>query len=152
MGKEVGNGGTDMEHDAIKPCGREEKEFIINNLIAFNREQMRLAPEEDSADLSRVITGADGKPAAGIIAMKYMKECVCVEILWVDERHRKEGLGSRLLEAVEAEAKKQGCTILHLDTFDFQAKDFYLKHGFEIFGCLKDCPAGHERYYLSKRL
>ena len=53
---------------------------------------------------------------------------------------------------MENEAKALGVKLSLLDTFDFQAKDFYLKHGYEIFGVLKDCPAGHERYYLSKGL
>jgi ADP-ribose pyrophosphatase YjhB (NUDIX family) len=39
-----------------------------------------------------------------------------------------------------------------LDTFDFQAKDFYLKHGYDIFGVLGNCPPGHERYYMRKNL
>ena len=29
---------------------------------------------------------------------------------------------------------------------------FYLKHGYEIFGILEDCPKGHKRYYLKKSL
>ena len=40
----------------------------------------------------------------------------------------------------EEEAKAMGATLVHLDTFDWQAKDFYLKHGYEIFGVLDDCP------------
>ena len=42
--------------------------------------------------------------------------------------------------------------LIHLDTFDFQAKDFYLKHGYEVFGVLDDCPKGHKRYYMKKVL
>ena len=48
--------------------------------------------------------------------------------------------------------KKLGATLAHLDTFDFQAKDFYLKHGYEVFGILDDCPKGHKRYYMKKVL
>jgi hypothetical protein len=51
------------------------------------------------------------------------------------------------------EAKLIGATLAHnTDTFDFQAKDFYLKQGYEIFGVLKDCPSGHKRYYMKKIL
>lgn len=42
--------------------------------------------------------------------------------------------------------------LIHLDTFDFQAKDFYLKHGDEIFGVLEDCSKGYKRYYMKKVL
>jgi hypothetical protein len=37
-------------------------------------------------------------------------------------------------------------------TFDFQAKDFYLKHEYEVLGILDDCPKGHKRYYMEKVL
>jgi hypothetical protein len=61
-------------------------------------------------------------------------------------------LSSFLLNKVETEAKAMGARLAHLDTFDFQAKDFYLKHGYKIFGVLDDCPPGHKRFYLKKVL
>jgi hypothetical protein len=48
--------------------------------------------------------------------------------------------------------RKVGCTMSHLDTFDFQARDFYERNGYELFGALDDCPPGHKRYYLKKAL
>jgi hypothetical protein len=56
------------------------------------------------------------------------------------------------LQKVENDAIKLGANIAHLDTFDFQAKDFYIKQGYEIFGILEGCPIGHKRYYLFKHL
>ena len=38
-------------------------------------------------------------------------------------------LGSLLLEEVENDAKSKGAKLIHLDTFDFQAKEFYEKQG-----------------------
>ena len=70
----------------------------------------------------------------------------------VDERHRGQQLGSLLLRKVEAEAKSMGASLSRLDTFDWQAKDFYLKQGYEVFGILEGCPEGHKRYYLKKVL
>ena len=51
-------------------------------------------------------------------------------------RVRKDDHGSTLLKEVEKIAKEKGCKLVHLDTFDFQAKDFYLKRGYEIFDVL----------------
>lgn len=75
-----------------------------------------------------------------------------VNILFVKENHRRKNLGSILLQKVEAEAKSIGASLVHLDTFDFQAKGFYIKHGYEIFEILDDCPTGHQRFYLKKKL
>ncbi len=53
-------------------------------------------------------------------------------------------MGAILLNKIETEAKAKGCYLIHLDTFDFQAKDFYLKNGYEIFGVIENCPPNHK--------
>lgn len=141
-----------MDRYTLSACTGSDKDFILDGLLAFNMKQTGLSLEGSSGDLSCKITDEHGTIIAGVIAQRYMQECACIDILWVSPRHRKDGLGSRLLRETERQAREQGCTVLHLDTFDFQAKDFYLKHGFEIFGCLEGCPSGHCRYYLFKRL
>ena len=42
--------------------------------------------------------------------------------------------------------------LIHLDTFDFQAKEFYKKQGYVVFGKLDDCPENHCRYFMKKLL
>lgn len=59
---------------------------------------------------------------------------------------------SLLLEEVENDAKSKGAKLIHLDTFDFQAKEFYEKQGYIVFGILENCPEKHYRYYLKKVL
>jgi len=71
--------------------------------------------------------------------------------LWVAEPYRRQGEGSRLLRAVEAESRERGQRGLYLDTFGFQAPQFYPRHGFVEFGRIADFPAGHDRIWLMKR-
>ena len=77
---------------------------------------------------------------------------MAIDIVWVDKQYRRQGLGSILLGEVEREAMEKDCHLVHLDTFDFQAKEFYEKNGYSMFGTLEDCPKGHNRYYLKKSL
>ena len=77
---------------------------------------------------------------------------VYVDTLWVDSSYRGKKLGSLLLEEVENDAKSKGAKLIHLDTFDFQAKEFYEKQGYIVFGILENCPEKHYRYYLKKVL
>jgi ribosomal protein S18 acetylase RimI-like enzyme len=49
-------------------------------------------------------------------------------------------------------ARERGCVGVWLDTFDFQAPEFYRKHGYEQFGRLDDYPPGHQRLFFQKRL
>jgi GNAT superfamily N-acetyltransferase len=75
-----------------------------------------------------------------------------VGTLWVSEIARRQGHGSRLLEAAEAYARERACAGVCLDTFSFQARPFYERHGYTVFATQEDNPQGHARHFLEKRL
>jgi predicted N-acetyltransferase YhbS len=75
-----------------------------------------------------------------------------IAALWVNEANRGGGIGTALMQEAEKEARHRGCTGIFLDTYSFQARPFYERLGFSVFGELRDCPAGEIRYYLSKLL
>jgi GNAT superfamily N-acetyltransferase len=76
-----------------------------------------------------------------------------VTYLWVDERHRGAGLGSRLLARAERLAREQrDCRMARLETWDFQAPDFYRRHGYEVVCVIPGYPPGVTEYTLTKRL
>ncbi|MGW9304854.1 GNAT family N-acetyltransferase [Streptomyces cyaneofuscatus] len=76
-----------------------------------------------------------------------------VELLWVDARHRGSGLGSQLLAEAERVARtERACTRSRLETWDFQAPDFYRKHGYEEIGRVEDYPPGVTEFILVKQL
>jgi GNAT superfamily N-acetyltransferase len=75
-----------------------------------------------------------------------------VEMLFVPASMRGQGVGAALMATAESEARTRGCRGIHVDTFSFQAAPFYRKLGFSVFGTLDDCPSGHQRLFLQKRL
>jgi GNAT superfamily N-acetyltransferase len=75
-----------------------------------------------------------------------------IHVLWVAQALRGQGCGARLMAAAEAYAVEKGCVGVTLDTFSFQARPFYERLGFTVFGALSDYPPGHARFYLEKRL
>ncbi|MET8855401.1 GNAT family N-acetyltransferase [Streptomyces sp. NPDC004579] len=74
-----------------------------------------------------------------------------VTYLWVDDRHRGTGLGTRLLTQAERTATERGCHAARLETWDFQAPDFYRKQGYEVVSVIPDYPPGITEYTLTKR-
>lgn len=75
-----------------------------------------------------------------------------VQTIWVHENRRRRGLGSRVLGAAEAEARRRGCHQMHLDTHSYQAPAFYQKLGYEVIGALPGWPGNDVRVFLRKRL
>lgn len=73
-----------------------------------------------------------------------------IALFWVSGSARHRGLGSRLLAAIEAAAIERGCTAAHLDTFSYQARPFYERHGYSLFATLDEYPPGHQRFFLRK--
>jgi GNAT superfamily N-acetyltransferase len=74
-----------------------------------------------------------------------------VEMLFVPQTLRAQGVGSALMAAAETEARSRGCRGTYVDAFSFQAAPFYRKLGFTQFGRLDDFPPGHDRLYFCKR-
>ena len=76
-----------------------------------------------------------------------------VTYLWVDGRHRGAGLGSHLLAHAERVARdERGCASVRLETWDFQAPEFYRKQGYDVVCVIPDYPPGITEYTLTKRL
>ena len=75
-----------------------------------------------------------------------------IDIVWVDEFYRGKGIGKHLVDYAEHKALDAGAKRAKLNTFDFQAKEFYEKLGYVLYGRLEDYPEGHTLYYLRKDL
>ena len=75
-----------------------------------------------------------------------------IELLSVPEPARGQGLGRQLMDRAETIARAAGCAGIWLDTYEFQARGFYEKLGFAVFGALDDHPIGQQRFFMMKRL
>lgn len=114
----------------------------------FNEQQ---AGPDQGKNLCFVLKGPDEEIVGGVIGATYWN-WLYVDLMWLREDFRGRGYGHQLLELAEAEARKRGAKHAHLDTFSFQAPEFYKKYGYEVFGVLQDFPTGHQRYFMSKEL
>ena len=125
-----------------------EIEFVSSALAKFNDE--KVGP--DNHELLNIVEYDEAKNViAGILGGTYWG-WMHIDILWVDEKHRKAGLGSKLLNAAEEEAKKRGCHSVHVDTMSWQAPDFYKKLGYKVISELDDIPTGNKKFHLIKDL
>lgn len=94
---------------------------------------------------------AAGEVVGGVLGeMRF--SWLAVDVLWVSEMYRGKGLGGRLLQTAEDAGKARGAVGVFLDTLDFQARGFYEKKGYVLYGELKNFPAGHTKFLLAKSL
>jgi len=123
-------------------------EVIGGGIQKFNTQH---AGEDGWKRLCHILFAPDGTVAGGLIGETYWN-WLYISLLFVKEELRGQGFGDRLLMLAEEEARQRGAKNAYLDTFGFQAPDFYLQRGYRVFGELKDFPPGHQRYYLTKQL
>jgi len=93
---------------------------------------------------------SDNRATEGGIWTEILFDWMYIEVLYVPEPMRGCGFGSNLLRQVEEIAASRGCVGVWLETFEFQAPDFYLKNGYEIFATLDNYPIGSKRQFLRK--
>ncbi len=125
------------------------REAIYQGLKRFN--QRHLPPGEvysvacfQHDEQQRVIGGLTGE---------VFKTTLFIEYLWVDETMRGSGVGSALIAEAERQARKLGVCDVYLDTYTFQAREFYLRMGFSEVGRYVDFPAqGIDKIFMQKRL
>lgn len=136
----------------ITDCESSGANYIVDSLVEYNLSKIARTQEEDFIDINKKIVDENNNIIGGCLAKMYCWNVMYIDTLWIEAAHRNQGLGAELLQEIEQIAVEKNCTLIHLDTFDFQAKDFYIKQGYEIFGVLEDCPENHCRYYLKKKL
>ena len=113
---------------------------------------LRGTPGERELPLHVWVLDDAGTLAGGLVGHTWTN-WLHVAYLWVDERHRGAGLGSQLLARAERMARhERGCTSVRLETWDFQAPEFYKKQGYDVVCVIPDYPPGITEYTLTKRL
>ena len=109
-------------------------------------------PEQTWSAANFFLQNDDGEIVGGALGDVW-GDWYFLAVLWVDRPLRGQDNGQRLLAAAEQHAIERECKGAHLDTASFQARPFYEKLGYNVFGTLEDHPVlGHTYYLLSKRL
>jgi GNAT superfamily N-acetyltransferase len=93
-------------------------------------------------------TGVVRGGLVGFLAWRWLS----IELLWIDEPLRGRGHGRALVEQAEAVARAADCVGVKLDTYEFQARPFYERLGYDVYGVLEGYPADTRTYLMKKAL
>jgi ribosomal protein S18 acetylase RimI-like enzyme len=93
----------------------------------------------------------DDESIVGIIQGDMMWDVLHIELLMVKPEYRKLGVGGLLVSKVVDLAKEHCCAMMTVETFDFQAPEYWQAKGFKI-DLKRGGYDGNTLYYLSKLL
>ena len=126
------------------------RQAIVEPLVEFNHR--RIGKPETYRPLVILLSHPESDDIVGGLYGSTAFSHLWIDLLFVPESVRGLGIGRKLITQAEAEAMRRGCRAATLDTFSFQARGFYERLGYSVFGILNDCPPGHSRFYLTKPL
>ncbi|HEX5378400.1 MAG TPA: GNAT family N-acetyltransferase [Phenylobacterium sp.] len=118
-------------------------------LKAFN---VKMVGDCESRTFSLLLRDPDSDAVMGGLWARSLWGSFYVDMLVAPEGHRGSGLGRDLMTQAEAEARARGCQTMWLDTFAFQARPFYEKLGFRVFGQIDGAKPAFPRYFMVKDL
>lgn len=93
----------------------------------------------------------DGEVIGGL-NYNIVRKWMYIEHLWVEEKHRSQGIATSLLKMAEEQALEHACIGIHCSTYSLLAESLYVKNGYKIFGQIEDFPEGHCHLFFSKKL
>ncbi len=126
---------------------KQEAELIRHNLVAFNCDRLGCSKTDMFDEMTECAKGADGTMFGGICGDVELNSVLHVKAFWVCEDYRRSGMGTELLHNLQERAIAKGATFSYLETFDFQAKVFFLKNGYDVFAKV-DYKNGHVIYFM----
>jgi GNAT superfamily N-acetyltransferase len=93
----------------------------------------------------------DGAIVGGIVGQVWMS-VLFIKLFWIEEQFRGKDHGTRLIHAIEEEARRFGAARSYVDTMSFQAPGFYRACGYQEFGTIDGYPGGVTRHWFTKVL
>jgi ribosomal protein S18 acetylase RimI-like enzyme len=124
------------------------RQFIVNGVDYYNIAATSLP---GYFPVNFVLRGERGDVLGGVLGWLW-GGWLQLTYLWVAEAARAAGHGTRLMEHAEAYARYRGALGATVETHSFQARPFYERLGYEVFGTLDGYPHGHSKFFLRKAL
>ncbi|MEP2979010.1 MAG: GNAT family N-acetyltransferase [Lentilitoribacter sp.] len=124
---------------------------LDNEIIGKTRSYNAKFTPDDYKPFSVYLTNDDGQLMGGMTAFlswSYLE----IKYLWVDEAHRGKGHAAEIMNAGEIAARENKCEYALVDTFEFQALDFYLKQEYQLVAEIDGYLGKYKRYFLQKKL
>ena len=133
----------------FEPYASGAQRQVVEEII--NRRNVAITGHDQWYQVAFFVKTDDGEILGGLLGAIWAKR-LSVGTLAVQEPFRGKGYGTELMKRTEQYAMERGCTDSWLTTFSFQARPFYERLGYRLFGALENYPEGHSLFFMTKRL
>jgi len=127
---------------------QEIKKSIFDGVNFFNNPYFG---EEKQQDFSLYVQESSESIIGGITG-KVGRHYAWVNILWVDQAYRNQGIGALLWKKLESYLRKKDCPLILIGAFESSTKLFYEKLGYQLQGTVPKWIGGYDQHWLEKRL
>ena len=128
---------------------REAVAAIEDGLKRFNKEN---AGYSDSRPLAVLVSNQETRQVVAGLLGRTSLGLFFIDLFFLPDDLRGKGLGSRIIQQAEDEARRRGCSAAFLYTISFQAPGFDERHGYRVFGKIDCQPPGTSRMFMTKSL
>ncbi|UNM96370.1 GNAT family N-acetyltransferase [Ignatzschineria rhizosphaerae] len=136
---------------SIKNSTNDDNASAVKTILAAYNKKHTEHLTDCNNDPLEIIAKENGKIIAGLLG-RSIWGTLQIQFLAVDEAYKGQGLGKKLMLEAERIARERKCHYIAVDTFSFQAPEFYKALGYKIFAEEVDFPLTFSRYYLRKTL
>lgn|SRR5690606_1526119 len=130
---------------------QESYDRVVELLVEYNLSKTQQFKNEINKPIEIIVRNNNGEIIGGLYG-RSIWGTLEIKTFVVKTENRNEGIGRKLIIEAEKEAKNRNCRFISLDTFSFQAPEFYEKLGFKKIGTETDFPKGFEKYYYRKEI
>ena len=136
-----------MPKIAVERTIGKTKKAVLDGLIGYNTEKMGKQKYRRFA-----VSLREGRKTVGGIVGEVWTTVLFIQLFWIEQKLRGKDYGTKLIKAIEDEAKRFGATHSYVDTMSFQAPGFYRANGYKEFGSIEGYPGGVTRHWFTKSL
>ncbi|MBA2652999.1 MAG: GNAT family N-acetyltransferase [Tatlockia sp.] len=125
------------------PCTSDDK-IIRDGIVNFNRRITTTKATHFS------VFAKKGAQIIGGALIWEQCDALYIDVLWCDENYRKKGVGTKIISLINDVAMDKQLPKIFVDTYAFQAQNFYQKHGFYCIGTIPEYLLGYDRIFMKK--
>ena len=136
-----------MPKIAVERTIGKTRKAVLDGLIGYNTEKMGKQKYKRFA-----ISLSERNKVVGGIVGEVWTTVLFIQLFWIEQKLRGKDYGTKLIKAIEDEAKRFGATHSYVDTMSFQAPGFYRACGYKEYGSIQGYPGKVTRHWFTKSL